>query len=99
MPWLKCRALGLQLGFLSNLVKVFPSLENRPFYLTGESYAGVYIVSIPPLKYTKILSISFKPYITKTIFSTPNPPVKLRKIAIGDGSIGALSVIEELPAV
>jgi len=72
----------LQLGFLSNLVKVFPSLENRPFYLTGESYAGVYI-----------------PYITKTIFSTPNPPVKLRKIAIGDGAIGSLSVFEELPAL
>jgi hypothetical protein len=34
------------LGFLSNLVKVFPSLARRPLYLTGESYAGMYIVSI-----------------------------------------------------
>ncbi|PSR78206.1 hypothetical protein PHLCEN_2v7538 [Hermanssonia centrifuga] len=33
------------IGFLENLVKVFPSLANRPFYLTGESYAGRYIVS------------------------------------------------------
>jgi carboxypeptidase D len=32
------------LGFLSNLVLVFPSLAERPLYLTGESYAGVYIV-------------------------------------------------------
>ncbi|KAI0333847.1 alpha/beta-hydrolase [Cubamyces sp. BRFM 1775] len=31
------------MGFLSNLVKVFPSLKTRPMYLTGESYAGTYI--------------------------------------------------------
>ncbi|KAK7691074.1 hypothetical protein QCA50_006177 [Cerrena zonata] len=69
-------------GFLSNLVKVFPSLATRPLYLTGESYAGTYI-----------------PYITKHIFSTPKPPVKLRKIAIGDGSLGSLATVEELPAL
>ena len=34
-----------QLGFLSNLVKVFPSLATRPLLVTGESYAGTYIVS------------------------------------------------------
>lgn len=33
------------MNFLSNLVKVFPSLKTRPLYLTGESYAGTYIVS------------------------------------------------------
>lgn len=33
-----------QMGFLSNLVKVFPSLKTRPLYVTGESYAGTYIV-------------------------------------------------------
>ncbi|KAK7690975.1 hypothetical protein QCA50_006078 [Cerrena zonata] len=70
------------LGFLSNVVKVFPSLATRPLYLTGESYAGTYI-----------------PYITKHIFSTPNPPVKLRKIAIGDGSLGSLATIRELPTL
>jgi hypothetical protein len=35
----------LQVGFLSNIVKIFPSLAKRPLYLSGESYAGVYIVS------------------------------------------------------
>ena len=40
-----------------------------------------------------------QPYITKHIFSTPKPPVKLRKIAIGDGSLGSLATVEELPAV
>lgn len=35
----------LQFGFLANLVKVFPSLKTRPLHLTGESYAGTYIVS------------------------------------------------------
>ncbi|KIJ31431.1 hypothetical protein M422DRAFT_53358 [Sphaerobolus stellatus SS14] len=31
------------MGFLSNLVQVFPGLAKRPLYLTGESYAGTYI--------------------------------------------------------
>ncbi|KAJ7027721.1 alpha/beta-hydrolase [Mycena alexandri] len=69
-------------GFLSNLVKVFPSLATRPLLLTGESYAGTYI-----------------PYITKHIFQTPNPPVKLRKITIGDGSLGSEATVEHLPVL
>lgn len=36
--------MPLQLGFLTNLVSVFPSLKTRPLLLTGESYAGIYIV-------------------------------------------------------
>lgn len=32
------------MGFLGNLVKVFPSLATRPLHITGESYAGQYIV-------------------------------------------------------
>ncbi|KAF5358669.1 hypothetical protein D9758_007755 [Tetrapyrgos nigripes] len=70
------------LGFLTNLVKVFPSLATRPFYLTGESYAGTFI-----------------PYIAKTIFSTPNPPVNLKKIVIGDGTIGGFALYEEISTV
>jgi hypothetical protein len=35
-----------QFGFLDNLVKVFPGLAKRPLHLTGESYAGMYIVSV-----------------------------------------------------
>ncbi|KAF7368752.1 Carboxypeptidase [Mycena venus] len=69
-------------GFLSNIVKIFPSLATRPLYLMGESYAGTYI-----------------PYITKTIFSTPNPPVTLRKISIGDGALGSITAFEELPTL
>ncbi|KAI5123819.1 hypothetical protein M0805_009111 [Coniferiporia weirii] len=68
--------------FLSNLVKVFPSLATRPLYISGESYSGRWI-----------------PYITKAIFSTPNPPVKLKKIAIGDGTIGEFPVTQEFPVV
>ncbi|KAJ7621016.1 Alpha/Beta hydrolase protein [Roridomyces roridus] len=70
------------IGFLSNIVKIFPSLATRPLYLLGESYAGTYI-----------------PYITKTIFATPNPPVALKKIAVGDGTLGAFPVFEELPTL
>jgi len=32
-------------GFLANFIKVFPAFAKRPLYLTGESYAGTYIVS------------------------------------------------------
>ncbi|KIM79111.1 hypothetical protein PILCRDRAFT_823685 [Piloderma croceum F 1598] len=70
------------LGFLSNLVQVFPSLATRPLYLTGESYAGQFI-----------------PYITKAIFSSPEPPVKLRKIAMGNAASGSFAAYEEVSAV
>ncbi|KAJ3865848.1 alpha beta-hydrolase [Lentinula novae-zelandiae] len=70
------------LGFLSNLVKVFPSLATRPLYITGESYAGTYI-----------------PYILKAHFESPNPPVTIAKIAIGDGSVGSGPEFQDLPAV
>ncbi|KAJ7243916.1 alpha/beta-hydrolase [Mycena haematopus] len=65
--------------FLSNIVKIFPSLAKRPLYLSGESYAGTYI-----------------PYITKTIFSTPNPPVNLRKFIVGDGTLGDSATFGEV---
>ncbi len=40
-----------------------------------------------------------KPYITKAYFGKKNPPVKLAKIAIGDGSLGSDIVNEILPTV
>ncbi|KAJ6524154.1 Alpha/Beta hydrolase protein [Mycena capillaripes] len=44
---LSCLRLTLlqhwQLGFLDNLVKVFPGLKTRPLHLVGESYAGRFI--------------------------------------------------------
>ncbi|KAJ6607825.1 alpha beta-hydrolase [Mycena sp. CBHHK59/15] len=69
-------------GFLTNLVKIFPSLANRPLHLAGESYAGTYI-----------------PYITKTIFSTPNPPVNLTKMIVGDGTLGSGATFEQVPTL
>ncbi|TFY81231.1 hypothetical protein EWM64_g2782 [Hericium alpestre] len=51
------------LGFLSNLVKVFPSLAKRPLTLAGEDYAGIFIPYIaqallasssPPVSLKKI---------------------------------------------
>ncbi|KAI1790060.1 alpha/beta-hydrolase [Ganoderma leucocontextum] len=70
------------LAFLTNLVRVFPSLSTRPLYLMGESYAGHFI-----------------PYITKHLFSVPNPPVNLRKVAIGDGFVGSFATVRNLPVV
>ncbi|EPQ51722.1 alpha/beta-hydrolase [Gloeophyllum trabeum ATCC 11539] len=42
---------------------------------------------------------TYIPYITKTYFNMENPPVKLAKIAIGDGTIGSGVVFELLPTV
>ncbi|KAL0572767.1 hypothetical protein V5O48_009200 [Marasmius crinis-equi] len=70
------------MGFLGNLVKVFPNLAGRPLYLTGESYAGTYI-----------------PYILKAYFGMPNPPVKIGKIAIGDGSMTTDTVFQLVPSI
>ncbi|KIJ51875.1 hypothetical protein M422DRAFT_26559 [Sphaerobolus stellatus SS14] len=53
------------MGFVSNLVQVFPSLKTRPLYLIGESYAGIYIpyitkaylaMSNPPVSLKKIVT-------------------------------------------
>ncbi|THG96679.1 hypothetical protein EW026_g5196 [Hermanssonia centrifuga] len=68
------------IGFLENLVQVFPSLATRPFYLTGESYAGRYI-----------------PYIVKALFSSPNPPVKLAKMVVGDPAFGSNDEFKTMP--
>lgn len=40
-----------------------------------------------------------QPYIAKHIFQTQNPPVKLRKITVGDGSLGSQATVEHLPVV
>lgn len=93
------RANALKLGFLSNLVKIFPSLATRPLYLMGESYAGTYIVRIIIIRTRTCLMRHHQPYITKTIFSKANPPVTLRKIAVGDGALGSNAVFEQLPTV
>jgi carboxypeptidase D len=86
------------LQFLSNLVKIFPSLSKRPLYLTGESYAGVYIVSSLFNCVSSQLTC-FQPYISRALFSSSQPPVTLKKIAIGDGSIGSLSESSDVPTV
>ncbi|KAF8144926.1 alpha/beta-hydrolase [Mycena galopus ATCC 62051] len=72
--------------FLSNIVKIFPSLAKRPLYLAGESYAGTY-------------ARPYSPYITKTIFSTPNPPVNLRKMIVGDGTLGSGATFGHVPTL
>ena len=45
------------------------------------------------------VSMTAQPYITKAIFSTPDPPVNLRKIAIGDGAMGSFAGYEEISTV
>ena len=92
----------VQMGFLENLVKVFPSLAQRPLYLTGESYAGTYIVRINIFAYwVRVLLADqwAQPYIMKTYFGMTNPPVKLAKVAIGDGTLGSFVEFEYLPTV
>ena len=82
---------------------MFPSLKTRPLHITGESYAGTYIVGYI-INYDEhvnfcLLTISLQPYITKFYFGLANPPAKLVKIAIGDGTVPSAFVFEELPTV
>ena len=84
-------------------MRVFPSLAKRPLLLTGESYAGTYIAStifITTNQRDSVVDfVSLQPYITKALFSTEDPPVKLHKVAIGNGAMGAVDEAEELPIV
>ena len=40
-----------------------------------------------------------QPYIMKAYFGMPNPPVKIAKIAIGDGSLGSAIENEQMPVL
>jgi carboxypeptidase D len=82
-----------------NLVKVFPSLARRPLHLTGESYAGTYIVSSFGRAYDYHTLIRSQPYIMKGYFSMSKPPTKVVKIAIGNGATTDVSVFEDIPVV
>ncbi|KAI0079396.1 alpha/beta-hydrolase [Panus rudis PR-1116 ss-1] len=42
---------------------------------------------------------TYIPYITKTYFGLKNPPAKLAKIAIGDGTVAASEVFNEMPTL
>ena len=81
----------IQLGFLGNLVKVFPGLKTRPLHLVSESFGGRFVVR--PLFHLKPLSsvhrAFFQSFIAKHYFGMENPPVNLKKIAIGRGMISA----------
>ncbi|KAF7350015.1 Alpha/beta-hydrolase [Mycena venus] len=66
------RRYGLQfrdkdqiVGFLSNLVKIFPSLATRPRYLMDESYARTYITRISLAHTHTRLMRHYQPYIIR----------------------------------
>jgi carboxypeptidase D len=118
------------IGFLANLAQVFPSLAKRPLYLTGEVSTDVNDPLLILIAFGRVMPVcwscstpspahqkagTYIPYITKTYFNTPNPPVHLVKIAIGgaflvsvyrgsidtlsDGAIGSEPVFEDTPVV
>ncbi|CAL1714145.1 unnamed protein product [Somion occarium] len=74
----------------------------------GEDFFGFLtnLVEVFPSLKTRPLYITgesyagtYIPYITKTYFGLSNPPVKLAKVAIGDGTVGSAQVFEELPTL
>ncbi|KAI0300162.1 Alpha/Beta hydrolase protein [Multifurca ochricompacta] len=77
------------IGFLSNLVKVFPSLATRPLYLAGEDYAGVYISYI-----SKALLTSSNPPVILEKVAIGNG--LLDDISVST-NIATINVIESFP--
>ncbi len=83
-------------------MKVFPSLATRPLYLMGQSYAGHFIVSASQMlaRFDRIrYQHTVKPYIVKNMFGRPSNPVTLANIAIGNGVLGSVAAIRNLPVV
>ncbi|KAF7361130.1 Carboxypeptidase [Mycena sanguinolenta] len=90
--------------FLSNIVKIFPSLAHRPLYLAGGILRGhictSFTLALDDLTPTLLEILTrLYPYITKTIFSTPNPPVRLRKIIVGDGTLSDAATVQQVPTL
>ena len=75
--------MSLQVGFLENLVKVFPSLATRPFYLTGESYAGRYIVSFATKQFSFISFRNMSDIYCQSAVLHVQPPSQA--VEAGDG--------------
>lgn len=46
-----------------------------------------------------VFIVYLQPYITKTYFGLQNPPVRLAKIVIGDGSLGSDRTNTHMPTV
>ncbi|KAJ7202096.1 alpha/beta-hydrolase [Mycena pura] len=76
-------------GFLSNIVKIFPSLATRPLYLMGESYAGTFIPYI-----TKTIFASQSPSVTLKKISIGNGV--LGSLAVTE-ELPTLTTIETYP--
>lgn len=66
---------------------------------TGQDFVFPSLASRPMYLTGESYAGTFIPYITKAIFSAPKSPVNLRKIAIGDGTLGSLAVFEQLPTL
>ncbi|KAJ7679388.1 alpha/beta-hydrolase [Mycena polygramma] len=72
------------LGFLDNLVKVFPALKTRPLHLVGESYAGRFIPYI------------LKNYFG---LSKDERPVNFAKIGASNPALSESNLFENIPIV
>ncbi|KAJ7048643.1 alpha/beta-hydrolase [Mycena amicta] len=70
------------LGFLDNLVKVFPGLATRPLYLVGESYAGRFIPYI------------LKNYFG---LPADQRPTKIGKIGCSNPALSESNLFENIP--
>ena len=61
-------------GFLLNWMKAYPEFAKNDFFITGESYAGIYV----PTLANRIVDGN----------AAGNPYINLKGIAVGDGCIG-----------
>ena len=70
----RCIVCCYQYGFLLNWFKAYPEFSTQDFFITGESYAGIYV----PTLANRIVDGN----------AAGMPHINLKGIAVGDGCIG-----------
>ncbi|KAH9963660.1 Alpha/Beta hydrolase protein [Russula compacta] len=87
-------------GFLHQFFEVFAELKGKNFYLTGESYAGIYLPCQFPRQACEIRSLDWLSDIADYIYSNPNLlDLKVEGLWLGSPAFSETVIAAQVPAV